>query len=134
MKWNCNNIVDFLKIYEQYPLLWNIKHKDYLNIKLKDEMFKKLYADLETEGLVMGIDEKQLKAKIKNLKDVYRNELAKIEKSKKSGSGIDEIYSPRLTWFNSANFFREVLSTRHSQSNLVSLNIIYYNNIVSVIN
>jgi len=83
MKWNCNNIVDFLKIYEQYPLLWNIKNKDYLNIKLKDEMFKKLYADLETEGLVMGIDEKQLKAKIKNLKDVYRNELAKIEKSKK---------------------------------------------------
>jgi hypothetical protein len=65
MKWNCNKIVDFLKIYEQYPLLWNIKHKDYLNIKLKDEIFKKLYADLETEGLVMGIDEKQLKAKIK---------------------------------------------------------------------
>ena len=92
MKWNCNKIVDFLKIYEQYTLLWNIKHKDYLNIKLKDEMFKKLYADLETEGLVMGIDEKQLKAKIKNLKDVYRNELAKIEKSKKSGSGTDEIY------------------------------------------
>ena len=43
MKWNCNNIIDFLKIYEQYPLLWNIKHKDYLNTKLKDEMFKKLY-------------------------------------------------------------------------------------------
>jgi len=83
MKWNCNNIVDFLKIYEQYPLLWNIKHKDYLNIKLKDEIFKKLYADLEIKGLVMGIDEKQLKTKIKNLKDVYRNELAKIEKSKK---------------------------------------------------
>ncbi|KAL4153163.1 hypothetical protein QTP88_000996 [Uroleucon formosanum] len=82
-KWNCNNIVDFLKIYEQYPLLWNIKHKDYLNIKLKDEIFKKLYADLENEGLIMGIDEKQLKAKIKNLKDVYRNELAKIEKVEK---------------------------------------------------
>lgn len=96
----------------------------YLNIKLKNEMFQKLYGDLENEGLVIGIDEKQLKAKIKNLKYVYRNKLAKIEKSKKSGSGTDEFYSPRLTWFNSANFFREVLSTRHSQSNLVSLNII----------
>ena len=79
-KWNCNNIVDFLKIYEQYPLLWNIKYKDYLNIKLKDEMFKKLYADLEDEGLVMGIDEKQLEANIKNLKDVYINELVKNRK------------------------------------------------------
>jgi len=38
-----------------------------LNIKLKDEMFNKLYADLENEGLVMGIDEKQLKAKIKKM-------------------------------------------------------------------
>lgn len=65
MKWNSNNIIDFLRMYEKYPLLWNIKHKDYCNIKLKDE----------------------LKAKIKNIKDVYRNELAKIEKSRKSGSG-----------------------------------------------
>lgn len=105
-------------------------------------MFKKLYGDFENEGLVTGIDKKQLKAKIKNLKDVYRNELAKVEKSRKSGSGTDEIYSSRLTWFNSANFFREVLSTRHRSqlsnllnlSNLVSLNIIQYNNIVSVIN
>jgi hypothetical protein len=35
MKWNCNNI-DYLLIYKQYPLLKNIKHKDYLNIKLKN--------------------------------------------------------------------------------------------------
>jgi hypothetical protein len=87
-------------------------YNDYLNIKSKDEMFKKLYVDLENEALVIGKDEKQLKAKIKNLKYVYRNDLAKIEKSRKSGSEINEIYSPRLTWFNSTNFFREVLSTR----------------------
>ncbi|KAL4105164.1 hypothetical protein QTP88_020436 [Uroleucon formosanum] len=47
------------------------------------KFFKKLYADLENEGLIMGVDEKQLKAKIKNLKDVYRNELAKIKKIEK---------------------------------------------------
>jgi hypothetical protein len=35
-------------------------------------MFKMLYADLENEGLIMEIDEKELKAKMKNLKDVYR--------------------------------------------------------------
>lgn len=111
--------------YEQYPLLWNIKHKDYLNIKLKDEIFKKLYVDLENEGLVMGTDEKQLKAKIKNLKDVYRNELAKIEKSRKvEVEQMKYILQDLPTWFNSANFFSEVLLTRHSQSNLVSLNII----------
>lgn len=63
MKWNCNNIIEFLIVYEQYPLLWNIKNKDYLNLELKDETFKKLYEDLDSEGLVMEIDEKQLEAK-----------------------------------------------------------------------
>lgn len=123
MKWNSNNIIDFLIMYEKYPLLWNIKHKDYCYIKLKDEIFKSFYSELESQGLVEGMDEKQLKAKIKNIKDVYRNELAKIEKSRKSGSGTDDIYYPKLVWFDQANFFREVLSTRNSQSNLVSFNI-----------
>jgi hypothetical protein len=46
MKWNGNNIVDFLKVYEQHPVLWNIKHKDYCKTKLKDELFKQLYEQL----------------------------------------------------------------------------------------
>lgn len=71
----------------------------------------------------MGINEKQLKAKIKNLKDVYRNELEKSKKVEKVEQ-MKFILQDFPTWFNSANFFREVLLTRHSQSNLVSLNII----------
>lgn len=88
MKWNANNIVDFLKIYKQHPVLWNIKHKDYCNTKLKDELFKQLYEQLAAKGLMKGMDEKQLKSKIKTIKDVYRHELAKIERSQKSGPGI----------------------------------------------
>jgi hypothetical protein len=82
-------------------------------------LFKQLYEQLAAKGLMEGMDEKQLKSKIKTFKDVYRHELAKIERSQKSGTGI-EVYSPKLLWFNSAHFFREVLSTRKSQSNLVS--------------
>jgi len=50
------------------------------------------------------MDEKQLKSKIKTIKDVYRHELAKTERSQKSGAGIEEVYSPKLLWFNSAHF------------------------------
>ena len=42
MKWNSKIIIDFLKICEQYPVLWNIKHKDYCNLKLKDVVFKQV--------------------------------------------------------------------------------------------
>jgi hypothetical protein len=59
-------------------------------------VFKQICEELEAENLLQGKNEKQLKAKIKSVKDVYRQELGKIERSKKSGSGAAEIYSPKL--------------------------------------
>jgi hypothetical protein len=100
MKWKGNNNVDFLKIYEQHAVLWNINPKDYCNTTLKDELFKRLYEQLAAKGLIEGMDEKQLELKIKTIKDIYRQKLAK----KKSGARI-EVYSPKLVWFNSAHFF-----------------------------
>jgi hypothetical protein len=125
MKWNTNNIIGFLKLYEQHPVLWNVRHKGYCDTKLKDELFKQVYEQLAAKGLIEGMDEKQVKSKVKTLKDFYRHELAKIEKSRNSGAGIEEVYSPKLVWFNAAHFFREVLSTRKCQSNLVSKFIFY---------
>jgi hypothetical protein len=46
-------------------------------------LFKQLYEQLAAKGLMEGMDEKQLKSKIKTIKDVYRYELAKIERSQK---------------------------------------------------
>ncbi|GFT38897.1 hypothetical protein TNCV_1585841 [Trichonephila clavipes] len=45
-------------------------------------------SELEENQLLGQMDNKQLKAKIKSIKDVYRTELNKIEKSKKSGCGV----------------------------------------------
>ncbi|GFW41982.1 hypothetical protein TNCV_6901 [Trichonephila clavipes] len=65
-------------------------------------------SELEENQLLGQMDNKQLKAKIKSIKDVYRTELNKIEKSKKSGCGVDDVYVPKLTWFNEACFLSEV--------------------------
>jgi hypothetical protein len=51
-------------------------------------LFKQLYEQLVAKGLMEGMGEKQLKSKIKTIKDVYRHELAKIERSQKSDPGI----------------------------------------------
>ena len=96
MKWNVDCIRKFLNIYEQYPLLWNVKDKMYCNSKLKDEVYQSLSKELEENELLGGIDITQLKSKIKSINDVYRQELHKIEKSEKSGCGADEVYSPKL--------------------------------------
>lgn len=96
MKWNTSNIIQFLNVYQQYHLLWNIKDKDYCNTKLKNEIFQRFYNELNDNQLIGEMDVKQLKARIKSIKDVYRQELHKIEKNKKSGSGTEEVYSPKL--------------------------------------
>lgn len=67
------------------------------------------------------MDSDQLRLKVKSICDVYRQEIAKINRSKKSGAGTDSLYKPKLIWFNRANtFLNEVTSKRESSSNLVS--------------
>lgn len=127
MKWTVANISLFLQVYQKFPALWNIKDKNYANKSLRDTLFKQLMAELEENQLLGEMDEKQLKSKIKSLKDVYRTELCKIEKSKKSGSGTDDIYVPKLSWFNEASYFSEVMAVRSSTSNLVSTYLININ-------
>lgn len=120
MKWNTSNISLFLQVYQQFPTLWNIKDKDYSNKSLRDLSFKQLMAELKENQLLGEMDAKLLKSKIKSIKDVYRTEIQKIEKSKKSGCGTDEVYVPKLSWFKDATYLSEVVTTRSSTSNLVS--------------
>ena len=59
----------------------------------------------------MNDGEESPKRKIENLKDCYRNELNKINRSKKSGAGTDDIYTPKLVWFSKADsFLRNVMA------------------------
>lgn len=63
MKRSVNNIVEFLNIYQQYPVLWNMKDKDYYNTKLKDKIFQCFYTELNGKQLTEGMDVKQLNAR-----------------------------------------------------------------------
>jgi hypothetical protein len=48
-----------------------------------------------------------------SIKNVYRQELTKIKKSKKSGAGADDVYQPKLAWFKRADIFlKNVVSSR----------------------
>ncbi|XP_053691489.1 uncharacterized protein LOC128740002 [Sabethes cyaneus] len=114
MKWNIHNIMDFLTVYQKYPALWNVNDKDYRKTRHKDEIFECLYCELDDKQLIGKMDMKQLKAKIKSIKDVYRQELHKIEKSVQSGCASDEVYTPKLAWFNGAYYLEDAVSTKSS--------------------
>ena len=41
----------------------------------------------------------EVKNKIKNLRSTYNQEVLKIKKSAKSGSGSEDLYTPPMKWF-----------------------------------
>ncbi|KAL1488823.1 hypothetical protein ABEB36_014619 [Hypothenemus hampei] len=118
-KWTLENILNFLEIYEKYEVLWNIKLDKYRDRNARDENMSKLKEELNAEGINVNVEE--IRKKIKSIKTIYSQELNKILKSKKSGAGREDLYTPKLTWFEIADrFLRNVTVSRKSTSNLVT--------------
>ena len=82
---------EFLAIYRKYDILWNIKRSDYSNKNVRDVSFQKLVSEVKETGLDVTITTELLRKRIKTIRTVYRQELAKILKSEKNGAATDEI-------------------------------------------
>ncbi|XP_047738262.1 uncharacterized protein LOC125178486 [Hyalella azteca] len=118
VKWSPDDIVLFLETFHKYELLWNIRHEDYSNKTKRETNLLKLKEDLLCQGLVVP-DITFLRARIRNIRLTYKNELTKVISSKASGAGTDDVYTPKLLWFKTADsFLNDVVVTRQSQSNL----------------
>lgn len=116
-RWSGLEIFKFLGVYQKYEELWDTCNEKYPKKNARQICFKKLLEELTGIGYDIPSEE-YLRKKIKNIKDVYRNELNKVKKSLKSGG---EVYEPKLRWFNKADsFLKNVKSGRESSSNPVS--------------
>lgn len=79
---------------------------------------RRLFDDLQEQSIVVT-DIPFLRSKIKSIKTTYRQERIKVEESKASGKGTDDLYVPKLAWYDLADsFLRVVVVTRTSTSNL----------------
>jgi plasmid replication initiation protein len=125
--WSSKDVVRFLDVYEESEGLWNIRHSDYKNKIKRDSAMLKLMDELLKRNVPVESVE-VLRKKIKSIKNVYRQELKKIEKSKKNGAGADDVYQPKLAWFKRADIFlKNVTSSRTTTSNLVSTFVLLHN-------
>ena len=78
-KWSCEDVVKFWDVYKESEGLWNIRHFDYKNKIKRDSAMLKLKGELLNRNVaVESLD--VLRKKIKSIKNLYRQELAKIEK------------------------------------------------------
>ena len=121
LRWSGEDILVFLDINRNFEALWDTANENYIKRNAREHGMSKLLQEVTAAGLHVNDGEESLKRKIKNLKDCYRNELNKINRSTKSGAGTDDIYAPKLVWFSKADsFLRNVMAGRESSSNLVS--------------
>jgi hypothetical protein len=81
-KWSSEVVVKFLDVYGESEGLWNIRHSDYNNKIKRDSAMLKLMGEILKRNVAVESVE-DLRKKIKSIKNLHRQELTKIEKSKK---------------------------------------------------
>ena len=92
--WSKDSVVDYIEYYRSFECLWKIKSKDYsINIKREhayEELiqFSRRFHENANKDFVIK--------KISYLRTTFRKELKKLEMSKLSEAGSDEIYEPKL--------------------------------------
>lgn len=83
---------DFIAEYKQLPELWDVRSKEYTKRDKKNAAYERLltiYKGLKSDATV-----DEVKKKINTLRSNFRKELKKINDSKRSGAGTDDIYAP----------------------------------------
>lgn len=95
MEWSRSVLSDFIDHYRSKECLWKISSEEYKNKNLKNTAYLELVDQLKYNGM-KDANVKTVKDKIQNIRRAVRKERAKVESSKRSGKGSDEIYAPSL--------------------------------------
>lgn len=88
-------------------------------------VLQELLTDLQHEGFKdLHID--ALRRKIKTIRTVYRQEAAKIEKTQKHATSLEQVYKPRLVWFNIAHSFLRDINVSKTPGTTVAVSIRHF--------
>ena len=115
----------FLDLYHNEPILYNATLEEYRDRDLRAAAAKRISAALN----IRGFGPAEIIRKFKNLRSSYCQELKKIAASKRSGRSTDEVYKPKVVWFEKMNsFLHPHVQQRPTKSNLVSKKklLLYY--------
>lgn len=106
----------FIEAYRSFPCLWKINSKEYSNQVTKGNAYDKLLELCKEVNANANID--WVKMRIKNLRTVFRKEMKKMKTSQKSGAGTDDIYKPKLWYFELMMFTADQEMPRQSLSSI----------------
>ncbi|XP_069625603.1 uncharacterized protein [Ranitomeya imitator] len=99
---NPDFLIEFIEMYRSLPCLWKVKSSEYSNRQKKSEAYEKLLS--LCKSVCPSATVELVKHKIANLRTVFKKELKKVESSIQSGASGDEVYIPRLWYFDLLKF------------------------------
>lgn len=96
MKWNENDTIKFVELYREHECLWNMSKSIYRNKNMRQRAIEAIMTAMSRDGF--GVAE--VKQKIKNIRSTYNQEVRKINRSLKSGTCPEDVYTPAVKWFD----------------------------------
>ncbi|KAK7105284.1 hypothetical protein V1264_016688 [Littorina saxatilis] len=109
-----------IELYHGHEALWNAKSKSYRNRDIKDASYRSIQTNfMEKFGVQLTVD--TIRKKITNIRTSFVRELTKVNTSRTSGAGADDVYVPSNEHFEQLIFLKPVVTFRKSLTNLIIL-------------
>ncbi|KAL5239574.1 hypothetical protein ACI65C_006984 [Semiaphis heraclei] len=98
-------LTEFIEIYKNETCMWQNKSKDYHVRDLKLATYKILLEKFKEVDPKANID--TVKSKINTIRCTFKKDFGKVQASQKSGSAADEIYIPKLWYYDPLQFLKD---------------------------
>lgn len=92
MEWQSGISLQFLELYEGEPVIWDASHKDHKNRNDVHDAWSRIATAMGDRYTIA-----ELKQKKNSLMASFRTYKKRVNQSKRSGSGLVDVYKP--TWF-----------------------------------
>lgn len=125
---------EFFELYKEQECLWKIKSELYHNRNARKKAMDSLV--LKFQEVNKQANEEFVKKKINNYRTSYKRELKLVQQSNKSGIGTDDIYKPKLWYFDLLSFLndqdvpREAIDNISDEEGVSKEQKIHFNNFI----
>ncbi|XP_056387651.1 uncharacterized protein LOC130282838 isoform X2 [Hyla sarda] len=106
---------EFIDMYRSFPCLWNVKISDYSNKQKRLKAYESM-VNL-CRSVCPSANIQFVKHKIANLRTVFKKEFNKVQVSKKTATSAEDVYVPRLWYFDLLKFTIGQDSPKEGSSN-----------------
>lgn len=111
-------LTSFISKYREMRNLWEVKHPQYYAKHVRKSTLERLLAFVQ--ATIPEATMETLLKKIGVLRNMYKREHKKIQESRRSGASADDVYVPRLWYYNQLRFLDDQNEARPSLSTLPS--------------